>query len=289
MKAAIIGGDLRQLYAADALERQNCQTMLFGMELCEQTGNRRQANTISEAMAGADFLLLPLPVEKEAQMLNAPYSRTTWTMPELLQAVPRGMPVFGGKVRETLRNQAEKLGVEVLDYAEQETFQIQNAVLTAEGAIQLALETMPGTLHGSQCLVTGYGRIGRVLAGMLHGLGAKVCVSARRPEDLAWICAAGYASLETGALHGCLENVQVVFNTVPARIFTDVLLKELPTEALVIDLASLPGGVDFDAARAQNRKVLHALALPGKTAPAAAGNVIAATVLQMFRKIRSPG
>lgn len=289
MKAAIIGGDLRQLYAADALERRNCQTSLFGLELCERTDSRLQAESLSEAMTGADFLLLPLPMEREAQRLNAPYARTPIVLPELLGRVRAGTPVFGGKVREALRRQAETLHLNLLDYAEEETFQIQNAVITAEGAIQLAMETMIGTLHGSRCLVIGYGRIGKALAGMLHGLGAQVCVSARRPEDRAWIRAAGYEALETGALHGKLDGVQMVFNTVPARILTDALLRELPPETPILDLASLPGGVDFEAARAQNRKVLHALALPGQTAPAAAGEVIADTVLQMLRKTGTPG
>lgn len=285
VKAAIIGGDLRQLYAADALERRNCQTSLFGLERCEQTGNRHQSQSLSEAVNGADFLLLPLPMEEEAQRLNAPFAQMPIALPELLECVPAHTPVFGGKVREAWHRMHPNL----YDYAEEETFQIQNAVLTAEGALQLAMKTMLGTLHGSRCLVIGYGRIGKVLAGMLHGLGAQVCVSARRPEDRAWIRAAGYEALETGALDGCLDGMQMVFNTVPARILTDARLRELPPETPILDLASLPGGVDFEAARAQNRKVLHALALPGKTAPAAAGEAIADTVLQMLRKIRSPG
>lgn len=281
----MIGGDLRQLYAADALERQNCPTSLFGLELCEQTGNRRQAQSLSEAVTGADFLLLPLPMEVEAQRLNAPFAQMPIAMPELLKCVPADLPIFGGKVHEAQHRQHPNL----YDYAEEETFQIQNAVITAEGAVQLAMETMLGTLHGSRCLVIGYGRIGKVLAGMLHGLGARVCVSARRPEDRAWIRAAGYEALEIGALDGYLGGMQMVFNTVPARILTDIQLRELPAETPILDLASLPGGVDFEAARAQNRKVLHALALPGKTAPAAAGEAIADTVLQMLRKIKSPG
>lgn len=281
----MIGGDLRQLYAADALERQNCPTSLFGLELCEQTGNRRQAQSLSEAVTGADFLLLPLPMEVEAQRLNAPFARMPIAMPELLKCVPADLPIFGGKVHEAQHRQHPNL----YDYAEEETFQIQNAVITAEGAVQLAMETMLGTLHGSRCLVIGYGRIGKVLAGMLHGLGARVCVSARRPEERAWIRAAGYEALEIGALDGYLGGMQMVFNTVPARILTDIRLRELPAETPILDLASLPGGVDFEAARAQNRKVLHALALPGKTAPAAAGEAIADTVLQMLRKIKSPG
>ena len=50
---------------------------------------------------------------------------------------------------------------------------------TAEGAIQLAMEELPITLHGARVLVIGYGRLGRVLADRLAGLKARVSVAAR--------------------------------------------------------------------------------------------------------------
>ncbi len=54
--------------------------------------------------------------------------------------------------------------------------------------------------------------------------------------------------------------------------------------ALVIDLASLPGGTDFDAAEALGIRAEHALALPGKCAPDTAGALIAQTVLTILQE-----
>ena len=104
-----------------------------------------------------------------------------------------------------------------------------------------------GTLNGSRCLVVGYGRIGKVLSNMLAGLGAKVTVAARRPSDLSWISLHGYQCLDIHKMEGNTD-FDFVFNTVPALIFYRKLLSKLSTDCLCIELASTPGGFDFDAA-----------------------------------------
>ena len=66
--------------------------------------------------------------------------------------------------------------------------------------------------------------------------------AARKPADRAWIRAYGFSALDTGALTGRLGCFGVVFNTVPAPLLDRALLSELPAGALVVDLASAPGG-----------------------------------------------
>ena len=56
----------------------------------------------------------------------------------------------------------------------------------------------------------------------------------------------------------------------------------MQSDALILDLASKPGGVDWDAAQALGRRVVWALSLPGKTAPFTAGEIIAKTILHML-------
>jgi dipicolinate synthase subunit A len=55
-------------------------------------------------------------------------------------------------------------------------------------------------------------------------------------------------------------------------------------KTLIIDIASLPGGVDFEAAKQLNVKTIHALSLPGKVAPDTAGDIILKTVLNMLNE-----
>ena len=54
--------------------------------------------------------------------------------------------------------------------------------------------------------------------------------------------------------------------------------------ALLIDLASAPGGVDYDEAEKMGIKTIHALSLPGKVAPVTAGDIIKKTIYNMIRE-----
>ena len=60
------------------------------------------------------------------------------------------------------------------------------------------------------------------------------------------------------------------------------LLKNIKDDALILDLASRPGGVDMDAASSLGIKVIWALGLPGKCAPVTSGHIIGSTILNIL-------
>ncbi|MBQ8670514.1 MAG: dipicolinate synthase, partial [Oscillospiraceae bacterium] len=66
------------------------------------------------------------------------------------------------------------------------------------------------------------------------------------------------------------------------------VLAALPRDAVVIDLASKPGGVDFDTARQMGVKTIWALSLPGKVAPISSGEAIKDTILNILDERRDP-
>lgn len=275
MVAAIIGGDVRQLYLAQDLQADGHEVRLYGFELREEVrGGKILKSVLADALENVDCVLLPFPCENERGNINAPFSEKEITYAAFFNALSNsGTPVFCGRITERLQKAADAAGAELIDY-EREELIIKNAVPSAEGALQIAMEEMQKTIHGSYALVTGFGRIGKIIARYLSALGAHVSVSARRQSDLAWISVLGYTPLETGRLKGRLSGFDVVFNTVPAVILTRELLSELPEHCVIIDIASMPGGVDFAAARTLSRKAIHALSLPGKVAPITAGRAI---------------
>jgi len=130
-------------------------------------------------------------------------------------------------------------------------------------------------------LCLGFGRIGKVLAKMLSGIGANVSVAARKASDFAWISAYGYTPLHIEKLEDKIGKYDVVFNTVPHLILDFSLLSKLKKDVLVIDLASRPGGTAFDVARQLGVKVKWELSLPGRVAPQTAGKIIANTILNI--------
>ena len=164
-----------------------------------------------------------------------------------------------------------------------EELSVRNAIPTAEGAIEAAMKHTSVTLHGTPCLVLGFGRIGKVLAHDLSALGAKVSVSARKRSDLAWIDAFGYAPLHTNRLSGTLGEFRVVFNTVPHQVLDETLLAELPPDCLLIELASA-SGFDMDAVETLRLSYLKAGGLPGRVAPETAARAIKKTLCRLIKE-----
>ena len=146
------------------------------------------------------------------------------------------------------------------------------------------MEELPVTIQGLRALVIGNGRIGRAVAGRLSCLGADVTVSARRADDFARIEAACWHVLDTRQLAGHLAGFELVVNTVPAPVLGAAGLAELPFDCLLIDLASKPGGIDFDAAAALGRRAIWALSLPGKVAPISAARAIRDTIYTILQE-----
>lgn len=146
------------------------------------------------------------------------------------------------------------------------------------------MEQTAYTLQGARCLVIGCGRIGALLARKLRALDAAVTVSARSARDFARIDAAGMQSLDTRHLAGQLGGFDLIFNTVPAPVLGASELAELGPDCLVIDLASLPGGISPDVTLPPDCRVLHALSLPGRVAPLSAARAIHDTVCTILQE-----
>lgn len=278
MRFSIMGGDVRQARLAELVEADGHEVSTFGIDALAIS----PALSARECMEGADCVVLPIPVMRDAGMLNAPALRRPQSMGGILDAAVPGQVLVGGRVPADFREQGRRKGLVILDVLEREDFAVRNAVPTAEGALQIALENTPVTLHGSRCLVIGFGRIGRVLARLLRELGARVTVSARRQDDFAWMDVCGYETLHTGALEGRLAGFDVIFNTVPAIVLPKERLEELSPSCLCIDLASTPGGIDFDAAHEMGIRCIWALGLPSKVAPKTAGLILRDTLYHIM-------
>lgn len=283
MNFAVVGGDRRQISLCETLRRHGHGAVLAGTEKLPRTAAPACAPW-RETVSHADAVILPFPAESCGGTLNAPFAAEPLKTEEVLVCVRPGTLVFGGKLAPNLVNTAGELGLRVFDYGTREELAIRNAVPSAEGAIQIAMEQLDVTIRDTPCLVIGYGRIGKALSSMLSSLGARVAVSARKPGDLAWIRFCGCEPLETGGLADHVGRFRAVFNTVPAMIMNDALLEKTDPNALIVDLASAPGGVDYEAAGRRGIRAVAALGLPGRVAPESAGIAIAETVLHWLEE-----
>jgi dipicolinate synthase subunit A len=282
MVFAVMGGDERQSRLASQLARDGHEVRVFALEVAVLPNQIEHSEGAAEATRGADCVILPLPVSVKRGYLNAPLSTEAHCLGEVFGSLSPGTPVCAGMPDADTRSLARSSSAELYDYYAREELLVQNAVATAEGAIGVLLKETAETIWGRRILLIGWGHIGKALAPRLRALGAEVLVSARNAGDLAWIAAEGFTPLDTRALGGCLDDVDIVVNTVPARILGMQLLSELPGGALVVDLASRPGGVDQEAARVLGLRTLWAQGLPGKWAPETAAAAIREAVYNIL-------
>jgi dipicolinate synthase subunit A len=274
----VYGGDARQMYAAESLAEMH-DVELFGFEELHIPKNvKPMSETTETGEKKADILVLPLPLSTDGENINMPNSEEKVAFSDVTKYVKPGGIIFGGKIDPKAKKIFEANGMTTIDYFEREELNVLNAVPTAEGAISLAMQEMGETIFGQNVLVTGFGRISKVLAAQLKTMGAKVNVAARKCSDLAWITIYGYNPVKMEYMDDKLDTYQLIFNTVPSMIFDRKKLIKISDKSLLIDLASKPGGVDMQAAQSLNLNVIWALSLPGKFAPVSAGRIIASTI-----------
>ncbi len=284
MTVSVIGGDLRQLTLARLLKKEGYHIFLYGFDKNIEIDDLEIEDDVDYALS-SDIVILPVPVTFDGETINAPYSKKPLTISEFLDGITHSALVFGGQIKKELAEALDDKSIKFYDYLKREELAIRNAIPTAEGAIKIAIEETPITINGSNCLVLGYGRIGKILSKMLSGLGANVTVEARKYADLAMIEGHGFEPLALGKLKNAIDKFDIIFNTIPTMILNNDVLKSINKNALIIDLSSKPGGVDFESAKALGLHVIWALGLPGKIAPVSSGGIIKDTIMNILHEL----
>ena len=281
----VVGGDLRQAKLAQLLAEDGHTVHTYALgEPQEHTQGLTAEPTLRQAVL-ADCVILPLTISDGNGLLNAPLSLSEHPLSPILDCLSPGQFLCGGRVDPAVRTLAEERGLIIHDYFAREELAVANAVPTAEGAVQLAMEHLPITIHGAKVLVIGFGRVGRLTAQRFQALGAKVSVAARKYDQLAWAQAMGFGEEHLAHLKGWLCGYDLIVNTVPSQVLGRGELEDIKPDCLILDLASKPGGVDLAAAGELGLTVVWALSLPGKVAPVTAGAAIKSTIYNMLREI----
>ena len=278
MNISVIGGDLRQLTLAKLLEKDGYTVKIAGFD--KGPGN---SHITPDDIWESDILIFPIPASHDGVYVNAPYSEKP--IPINAEKLSCSKLILGGNIVGKTAEVFDAAKVKYIDYLKREELMIRNAIPSAEGALELAFAETPITIHSSNCLVVGYGRIGKVLSKMLKGIGANVAVSARKCSDLAWIDARGYTPIHNSELKNKISDFDVIFNTVPAMVLDKAVLRNVKPDSLIIDLGSKPGGVDFATAKDLGLKVIWSLGLPGKCAPITSGKIIKDTVINILNEL----
>lgn len=280
-KILVLGGDSRQTFLAKRLKEKGHDVYCYGFNITENS----ELNTISslnEIKKQINVLVLPIISSNDDKTVNAPFFDGEITLDEAISALKPHSIVVGGNLSKSLRTLFFEHGHFSVDYYIREELKIKNCIPTAEGALSIAIEEMPSTIAGSRVLIIGFGRVAEACAKLFKALESDVYICARRLDAFAWAELYGYKSLEIDEIDSSLSEFDLIINTVPAKILDKKKLAKINKNTLVIDLASKPGGVDFDNARQLGVKTIWALSLPGKVAPVTSGKIIADTILNIL-------
>lgn len=276
VRLAVIGGDDREIYLIPELQRQGAYIIGLGLEKSPLGHSIEHASSFEEVMGKADALLFPMFGTDERGLVKAKYSNSPIILNnEVLESIPLGVPLFIGWARPALKVAAQKMDIKVVEIANRDDVAILNSIPSAEGTIQMAMEATNITIHSSESYVIGFGRFGITLVNMLKGMGAKVTVVARKSADLARAVEMGVRAVGFIELENVINQAEIVFNTAPALVLNRNLLEKMSREAVIIDLASIPGGTDFEYAQMLGIKAQLAPGLPGIVAPKTAGRMLA--------------
>lgn len=279
-KVALLGGDRRNDYLGRVLGEFGAEAWL-ARRRAPQAPGIRHCTSVAEAAAGASILVCPMPPFGPVGQVwsDDPEDALTVTGHEFALMTNPSL-VFAGSFPPALAAQARRAGCEPIPFGDMDEVAILNSIPTAEGAILMALERTTVTIHGSGALVLGYGRTGQTLASTLRALGARVTVVARRPESRARAVASGCEAIAFDDLPRAATGVRFAFNTVPALVLVGDVLSRLHPQAVVVDLASGPGGTDFVAAGTLGLAAVLAPSLPGRVAPETAAGYLADVIVR---------
>ena len=284
MKITVLGGDKRSIQLINLLIEDGHDIRIFGFDDMA-IKPLKTSKSLKSAIEQSEIIVGPLPSSTDDNLLNTPLYMGEIKIDEVFNEMTKKQIFISGKITKKIVSIANKYDILTKDLLDREELAVLNAIPTAEGGIQIAMEEMKTTIHDSNILILGFGRIGKILAKILHGMGANVNVVARKHEDLAWIKSYGYRPIHLSHLKNSISSIDLIFNTIPSIVLNEENLLVLKKDCLIVDLASKPGGVDFDKANELEIKTVWALGLPGKVAPSTAAKIMKDTIYNIIDEL----
>jgi dipicolinate synthase subunit A len=281
---AFIGGDARQIEVIKRCSELDATLSLIGFNQLQSefTGASKESLT-EDVLKDVDALILPIVGTGDDGEVESIFSdQSIHLKEEHIQSLPSHCVIYTGISNEYLKALVSSYSLDIVQLLDRNDVAIYNSIPTVEGSIMMAIQNTDITIHGSNVVVLGLGRVGMSLARTMHALGAHVRVGARKPEHLARIYEMGLVPFHLNDLKSHVDDCDILFNTIPIPLVTSTVIASMPYHSLILDLASKPGGVDFRFAEKRGIKAILAPGLPGIVAPKSAGKIIANVVTQLI-------
>ena len=268
MRLIALGGDARMLGSLEAAQKA-------GWDAVYISGRQELKNMPDQA----DMILLPWPRSFQDDLLCGTQIEKAYVLEKLCSCM---LLAHGSGVSD----EQMPMAAHVFDPAQDDAFLRANARLTAEGAIYRAMQRQGQALLGATVLITGFGRIAQELTVRLVAMGAFVVVCARNEPQMRRAHEMGAHPVPLSQAASALRQAEVIFSTVPAHVLGKRELDRIAPEALVIELASPPYGMNMEMARHMGVNVVLESGVPGRYAPMNAGAALFDAAERKLAQIR---
>ncbi|MBN6206646.1 dipicolinic acid synthetase subunit A [Ralstonia pickettii] len=284
---AVIGGDARYLELIRKLEQlPHATVVLVGYDKLEPGFIGSKQYDLHEIQPKElDIVILPITGTDDEGNIEAIFSNQPIQLKESwFKHLRKQTLIFTGISNSYLDEVASKSHVELIPLLGRDDVAIYNSIPTAEGTIMMAIEHTDYTIHSSKVIVAGFGRVGHTVANKFSALGAEVSVVTKSLHELARITEMRLNAIPLEAFSERVDDCDLLINTIPAKVITQGVIEKLPAHTVIIDLASKPGGTDFEFAKKRGIKAILAKSLPGVVAPKTAGEILAQVIKQVLQE-----
>lgn len=286
---AIIGGDSRTAYMAPYFAKKGLRVVCCNTVSVPYNRHLKSkihgTDILRECIDASSTIVCGIPFSK-GEHIYCEKEATDFeiTVTEFQRCIHRHQTIFAGVIPESFRAICEEREIYCHDFMHDEPLSILNAVSTAEGAILEALLHKSTVLHKSNCLVTGFGRCGKIIADRLKGMCAYVTVCTENEAELALASSLGFHTLPLSKLPQAVNRYEYLFNTIPACVLNRNCLEHASKECLIIDIASNRTGADYEAAKQLDINLCYCPGLPGKYAGKSCAKQLSEYVLKHISK-----
>lgn len=269
----IVGGDIRLQHLGLSISNKDNVYIIGHPKSDNGMSYIDNLNLIPQNIS-IDFIILPVVCSRDEVTIDSPLSTNEINLLDIIPLISVNTIILAGNPSKYVKNMFKEKGIEIIDYFKDEVVTIKNAVATAEGALEIILRETPKTIFEQNCLVTGYGRISKIIAKYLLALNANVEICARSKEQIIWSKIDGIHGYPLKDVSLKINKYDIIINTIPHLIFDTSLLENMKKSVFILDLASPPGGVNLEQSKILKLNVNWALSLPSKTAPLSAAEYI---------------
>lgn len=276
---SLIGGDKRQYYIGNYFHDKGYQVYSFsnsaGFNIC---------CSLDEVINKSNVIVLPIPVTSKPGFINT-CSDIPLLCESLMEKLTPNHIIFGGCFPENMITFFNLNNITYFDFMKDAKISYLNSIATAEGAIMEAIKESNTNIHNAKILITGFGKCAKSLSARLKALNGYITIAARNENDLSHASIYGYETINISEISSNASQYDYIFNTVPALVIKKDTISKLKRDCVIIDIASYPGGVDFNEARYHNIKALLKLSIPGRVSPASSGYILSDCIENNLKKL----